>query len=255
MMKIVTHCVIHSDAMSDFSEWLIFQKSTQNCPTTAAQREPRSKNAGLNGKGFTDYSMSVQELDQTADEILMKRYGKGNARAFELLYQRHKGPLFRFILRQVSDRSATEELFQDVWSRVISQRRDYHVSAKFTTWLYTIARHRVIDYHRVTGKRLGMTESHDSDELEPLDNDGFVCEQRPELILESEKSLEKIRELVAGLPPSQREAFVLKYDAGFNHHDIAEITGQKEETIKSQIRYAIGKLKQGMFGGRDDQET
>ena len=162
----------------------------------------------------------------------MKRYGKGNAKAFELLYQRHKEPLFRFILRQVTDRSISEELFQDVWSRVIAQRRDYHVSAKFTTWLYTIARHRVIDYHRVAGKRLGMTESRDSEELEPVASEDFMCEQRPELILESEKSLEKIRTLVAGLPSNQREAFVLKYDAGFNHHDIAEITGQKEETIQ-----------------------
>ncbi|MDX1695505.1 MAG: sigma-70 family RNA polymerase sigma factor [Ketobacteraceae bacterium] len=195
--------------------------------------------------------MSVQELDQTADELLMKRYGKGNASAFELLYKRHKGPLFRFILRQVSDRSTAEELFQDIWSRVIAQRTSYHVSAKFTTWLYTIARNRIIDYYRVNGKHQNRI-ADDSSLEEDIGEDHFVCDQRPELVLESEKSLARIRELVAALPASQREAFILKYDAGFNHHDIAAITGQKEETIKSQIRYAINKLKQGLFGGRDD---
>lgn len=202
--------------------------------------------------GFVEARMTVQELDQVADEVLMKGYGKGNVSAFEMLYQRHKGPLFRFVLRQVSDRHIAEELFQDIWSRVIAQRGEYHVSAKFTTWLYTIARNRVIDFYRVQGKRLDIEIHQGEDDIDDIRHDSFVCDRRPELLLESSESLAAIRKLVAELPASQREAFVLKYDAGFNHHDIAEITGHKEETIKSQIRYAISKLKQGLFGGRHD---
>ena len=202
--------------------------------------------------GFNKAPMTVQELDQVADEVLMKSYGKGNAGAFDMLYQRHKGPLFRFVLRQVSDRHTAEELYQDIWSRVIAQRSDYHVSAKFTTWLYTIARNRIIDFYRVQGKRLAIESARGEDDIDDISHESFVCDQRPELLLESKESLDTIRQLVAELPPSQREAFVLKYDAGFNHHDIAAITGHKEETIKSQIRYAISKLKQGLFGGRHD---
>ena len=196
--------------------------------------------------------MAVQEFDQIADEVLMKRYGAGDGAAFEKLYRRHKSPLFRFVLRQVSDRSTAEELFQDIWSRVIAQRTDYHVSAKFTTWLYTIARHRVIDFYRANGRQHMINAEYVNEPPEDIGEEHLVHHERPELILDQAQSLEKIRELVAGLPANQREAFVLKYDAGFNLHDIAEITGYKEETIKSQIRYAVSKLKRGLFGGRDD---
>lgn len=198
--------------------------------------------------------MVVKELEELSDESLMKRYGEGNARAFEMLYQRHKGPLYRFLLRQLSDRATVDELFQDVWSKLIAQRSDYHVSAKFSTWLYTLARNRVIDHYRVQGKRDSLSFSLDDDSFGEVSEGGqqLVCEHRPELVLESDKAAAKLKLLVQQLPPSQREAFVLKHDAGFNHRDIAEITGHKEETIKSQIRYAINKLKQGLFGGHHE---
>ena len=76
---------------------------------------------------------------EAEDEQLMIAYRNGEAAAFETLYARHKGPLFRFVLRSVKARAEAEELFHDVWLRVIEARDRYTPSARFTTWLYTIA--------------------------------------------------------------------------------------------------------------------
>lgn len=192
--------------------------------------------------------MAVTDLNDLSDEVLMKRYGKGNSLAFELLYQRHKAPLFRFFLRQLNDRAICEELYQDVWSKVISNRKNYKDTAKFTTWLYTIARNRLTDYFRTTVNSNNIVQSSNED-LNCNDSKELVCDMHPERIVESEDASNKLKELVTNLPTQQREAFILKYEGGFNHSDIAKITGQKQETIKSQVRYALNKLKAGLFGG------
>src|SRR5260221_2421380 len=89
-----------------------------------------------------------------ADEQLMLTYREGGAAAFEELYRRHKGALYRFVLRSVRERSLAEELYQEVWMRVIEARSRYAPQAKFTTWLYTIAHHQLIDHWRKRGLTL-----------------------------------------------------------------------------------------------------
>ena len=86
-----------------------------------------------------------------SDEQLMLAYAGGDAGAFEALYAKHKGPLYRFVLRSVKARAEAEELFQDVWLRAIEARSRYTPQAKFTTWLYTIAHNRLVDHWRALG--------------------------------------------------------------------------------------------------------
>src|SRR3990167_7285346 len=85
---------------------------------------------------------------EAPDEQLMTAYRDGDAGAFERLYRCHKGALFRFVLRGVSERPVAEELFQEIWMRVIEARERYVPEARFTTWLYTIAHHRLVDHWR-----------------------------------------------------------------------------------------------------------
>ena len=82
------------------------------------------------------------------DEDLMLMYRDGDASAFEILYRRHKGPVYRFILRRCGNTGVAEELFQDVWVKLIQARERYAVSARFTTYLYRIAHNRLIDHFR-----------------------------------------------------------------------------------------------------------
>ena len=178
------------------------------------------------------------------DEALMLRYRDGDAEAFETLYRRHKGPLFRYLLRQIGNRATSEELFQDVWMNVIRARERYEVRAKFTTWLYRVAHNRVIDFRRAAG-RTPLASNPGPDETDPLASIPDPVAE-PGRQAEAERQVERLMGLVQALPPEQREAFVLHEEAGLSVSDIAQVTGVGRETAKSRLRYAVSKLREGL---------
>jgi RNA polymerase sigma factor (sigma-70 family) len=99
---------------------------------------------------------------ESPDEELMLAYGGGDAGAFDTLYARHRGGLFRFVLRAVKDRGVAEELFQEVWVRVIESRSRYAPKARFTTWLYTIAHNLLVDHWRRKGLSVVSLDGEDA---------------------------------------------------------------------------------------------
>jgi len=169
----------------------------------------------------------------------MLMYRDGDANAFDLLYARHKGALFRYCLRHCRQRSVAEETFQDVWMRVIGARERYEARAKFTTWLYRIAHNRVIDGYRSDNS--GRIQSLDGDEPEvepaasPLDE--------PRRRASSQQQAAQLRALLAALPAEQRDVFLLHEETGLSLEAIAEISGVGRETAKSRLRYALSKLR------------
>ena len=175
------------------------------------------------------------------DEQLMLAYREGDAGAFEELYRRHKGGLYRFVLRSVRDRAVAEELYQEVWMRAIEARGRYQVQAKFTTWLYTIAHNRLVDHWRKRGLQLVSLDQED----EAVDAPATPSFQ-PEKILEGKQSLARFMQALEALPPAQREAFLLHEEAGMSVAEIARATGADEEAAKSRLRYALSKLKEAM---------
>jgi len=86
------------------------------------------------------------------DATLMLRYRKGDVRAFEMLYERHKGALYRYLNRLCRSPEVANDLFQEVWSKVIASRERYEARAKFTTFLFHIAHNCAIDYFRRAGR-------------------------------------------------------------------------------------------------------
>ena len=88
----------------------------------------------------------------TSDEDLMLAYAVGDAAAFDALYARHKGGVYRYLLRQCRQGVAVDELFQDVWMNLIRARASYTPSAKFATYLYRLAHNRLIDHYRASGQ-------------------------------------------------------------------------------------------------------
>ena len=174
-----------------------------------------------------------------SDEDLMLRYGDGDAGAFEALYRRHRGRLYRFLLRQAGDAATAEELFQDVWMRVVSSRGRYEVRAKFTTWVYAIAHNRLADFHRAGGRAAFLSHEESEAVLETLP----AAEIPADLLLDRKRATQRLLAALAALPAVQSEAFLLQQEGDLSLEEIAAATGVSRETAKSRLRYAVAKLR------------
>jgi len=178
-------------------------------------------------------------MREAPDEELMLAYGAGDAGAFETLYARHRARLYRFVLRSIKLRAVAEELYQEIWMRVIEARTSYTPKARFTTWLYTIAHNHLVDHWRKKGLTLVAL---DGDDLASADPDPAAQAQAREAVARFAAALE-------ALPPLQREAFLLHEENGLSIAEIASATGANEEAAKSRLRYALAKLKAAVNDG------
>lgn len=175
----------------------------------------------------------------------MMAFGRGDGAAFERLYARHRGPTFRYFLRHTSDRAVADELHQDLWLRVVRARERYAAEARFTTWLYTLARHRLVDHWRA--QRNAPVTSLDVDcAEEPIDaaaGHAAGMEQDPLEVVIDEQSGRRLLAALADVPPPQRDAFLLHVEAGLSLVEIAGLAQVPVETIKSRLRYAYRRLR------------
>lgn len=182
--------------------------------------------------------MNIKEIEQNVtDEELMIAYANGDASAFDCLYNRHKQAVYRFFLRQNLPVAVAEELTHDVWLKIINARKNYTVSAQFKTWLFTIVKHIAIDYQQK------KSTSHELNEacLEHYEISVNISYQEGNTKLQL-----ALKREIAALPFDQRETFLLKQEAGFTIDEIAEITQQNKEKVKSSWRYALQKLREGL---------
>jgi len=166
----------------------------------------------------------------------MLQYRNGSMAAFETLYRRHKDPLWRYLLRGAEDREAVAEMFQDIWSGVVRSRSSWQPQARFTTWLYTLAHNRLVDYYRL--RRLATAPLEAADDVAAPEQDG------PDAAARVAQLRQRLLDGLAQLPHEQREAFLLKEEGGLSLEEIGEVTGVGRETVKSRLRYALVKLRQ-----------
>ena len=180
--------------------------------------------------------------DDPGDEALMQAYAAGDAAAFDALYSRHKGGVYRYLVRQCGNAGTADELFQDVWMSLIRVRATYAPTAKFATWLYRIARNRLVDHWRSSGHAELVTAGADDDD-DPLDAIAGPRANEPEARAGAREVGARLKAALGALPAAQREAFLLHQEGGLDLAEIATITGAGIETVKSRIRYALTKLR------------
>jgi RNA polymerase sigma factor (sigma-70 family) len=216
---------------------------------------PRARDSGLEDQGapasgaaneYSNGSISASGLRASAggtpDEELMLAYRSGDAAAFDLLYARHKGAVFRYLRRQTGAAALTEELVQDVWLRLIDARASYEPRAKFTTWLYTIAHNRLMGYFQSAScAHLISYDGHAPEEV-------VSAEPRPDEQLVRKRHAARMLAAIEALPAAQREAFLLQQEGELSVEEIAAATSASRETAKSRLRYAVAKLRERLRG-------
>ena len=172
------------------------------------------------------------------DCALMLRYRDGDTVAFETLYRRHKDALYRYLLRLGRHRATAEDLFQEVWGKIVKSRASYRPTAKFTTFLYRVAHNCFIDHVRRDRRHAGNTDFDAELHASPGDS--------PAMTTERTLAKERLAAALLALPDEQRDAFLLHEEAGLSIDQIASVTGSKRETAKSRLRYATKKLREAI---------
>ena len=190
-------------------------------------------------------ALAAAAPDEPGDEDLMQAYAAGDAAAFDALYGRHKGGVYRYFVRHCGNSGTADELFQDVWMSVIRVRSTYQPTAKFSTWIYRIAHNRLIDHWRATGQvefvAAGVSDGDDDDD--PLATVAGARNDEPEVRASVREISQRLRAALAALPPAQRDVFLLHQEGGLALAEIAELTATGVETVKSRLRYALAKLR------------
>jgi len=187
--------------------------------------------------------------DQT-DEQLMQAYREGNPRAFELLLARHERKVWHFLRRSVGDATLAEDLLQEVFLRVIKASGEWKGEAKFTTWMYAIARNLCVDHARRAVHRdarsLDAPTRKDDEASETL-HDRLADDGRDAEGLTSDAEVRvRIDAAVAALPPDQREVFLLREVMDMPFAEIGAVVGAPEPTVKSRMRYALERLREAL---------
>ncbi|MCA9547543.1 MAG: RNA polymerase sigma factor [Myxococcales bacterium] len=190
-----------------------------------------------------------------ADEDLMEAYRDGDVAAFEELLSRHERKVYAFILRHVRDREIAHDLLQEAFLRVVKNAKRYTRQAKFTTWLYTIARNLCVDHAR----RMVHRRHKSLDQPQGADADGQTLLERlpgtsPDghTHADAQQVTGRVEAAIAGLSEDQREVFVMRQFQSLKFREIADIVGVSENTIKSRMRYALENLRLALADYAED---
>jgi RNA polymerase sigma-70 factor (ECF subfamily) len=181
------------------------------------------------------------------DEELMDRCGRGDAEGLAELIRRHGGPLYGYLLRLTRSRERAEDAYQEVWIRVMRSAKSYDQRDRFGAWLYTVARHLVIDQARSTQRRREerLEDPAGEDGLSPIEREADPGPD-PEAELRGRELEAALEAALAGLAPEQREVFLLRERSGLSFAEIAALTRAPLNTVKTRMHYALGHLRRAL---------
>lgn len=184
--------------------------------------------------------------DRRADEALMLAYAAGDAMAFARLYDRHERPIHRFFLRQGIGAAQADDCLQETWMAVVRSAPRYAPDARFTTWLYRIARSKLVDHWRATRQQVLLDDAAndpDGDDDAAIDRVADGDAVRPDVRAISRQQATAFVAAVEALPAAQREALLLQLEGDLTMEEIARITDVGVETAKSRVRYAMRRVR------------
>ncbi len=189
-----------------------------------------------------------------SDEELMALYRRGSRDAFEELFARHQRKVIHFCYRMTGDRGSAEEAAQEVFLRVARGAATYEPTAKFTTWLYTVARRTTLNYLRdEKGERdrAAASEHEDADGQAPLSRVPGPDSLTPESMARGAELSERLLQALRELPEAYRAAIVLNRGEGLSYEEVAAVLGVTVQAVKSRIFRAREMLLERLSGVLD----
>ena len=178
--------------------------------------------------------MSVKQFD---DRELINLYLKGDENAFSELLGRHKDRIYTQIYLFVKDRDLAEDIFQDVFIKIIKTLRKgkYNHEGKFLQWALRISYNLCVDHFRRQKRRTKVSSNETFDIFDVLE----TKEDNMETTLIKNQKHKMIRDLVDQLPPEQREVVILRHYADMSFKEISKLTRVSINTALGRMRYAL----------------
>ncbi len=172
-----------------------------------------------------------------SDKELIELYLKGDEKSFEILVHRHKNRIYTQIYLFVKDRDLAEDLFQDVFIKIVNVlRKDkYNHEGKFLQWALRIAYNLCVDNFRKSKKRKKVSPTETFDIFDVLESQ----DDNMETSLIKSQMHKKVRKLVDQLPDDQREVVILRHYAEMSFKEISQLTGVSINTALGRMRYAL----------------
>jgi RNA polymerase sigma-70 factor (ECF subfamily) len=190
-------------------------------------------------------------MDEFSDEELVVVLAGGDASALRTLMERYRGPLFGYLVRMLASRDDAEDLFQEVFLRVLRHASRFQSGRRFRPWVYAIASNLVKNTYRWRSYRQAVPLDKEGDDGSSLAGSLAGHVERPDEPAERAETALAVREAVEALPPKGRTALVLFYYQGLSYDEVAESLEIPLGTVKSRIHNAMKRLSHTLQTRKD----
>lgn len=192
--------------------------------------------------------MKSQTIDESrSDAELLKAYTKGDTQAFDLLVARYQQALFSWFLGMTGNRTDAEDLFQEVWVRILRHADGFN-DVSFRAWMWQIARNLLIDFRRKKKPDFSLDATDDTDD-QPMIDQLVSPSVGPAEGLEWSDAAKLALQAVHQLPTVQREVFLMRVEGNLSFNEIAETLGIPLNTALGRMHDATSKLKKILSKG------
>lgn len=186
----------------------------------------------------------MKTLEHVSDTELIRSFQEGDTEAFEVLIYRYKDKIYSSILFFVKDNYLAEDLFQDVFIKIIDtlKNKRYTEEGKFLPWALRIAHNLCVDYFRKVKRSPAIKTSDNKDIFDVIN----IYEDGADQKIMQSQSHDRVRKMLELLPEEQREIIVLRHYANLSFKEIAQITNCSINTALGRMRYGLINLRKMM---------